>query len=112
LRVEISSPSKLITTPILFILYLILACTTRTSAVPNSEIKAVTLKMREVAGCEPTGELDSKTGLVVLTLLREPIVLEQTAIIIVTHDPKVYENVPIQYQISGSQLVNMAEVDS
>jgi ABC-type lipoprotein export system ATPase subunit len=74
--------------------------------------RAISIRPVLILADEPTGELDSKTGREVLTLLRELAALEQTAIIIATHDPKVQEYVQFQYQINDGQLVNLAEVMS
>jgi ABC-type lipoprotein export system ATPase subunit len=74
--------------------------------------RAISIRPALILADEPTGELDSKTGREVLTLLRELAALEQTAIIIATHDPKVQEYVHIQYQINDGQLANMAEAIS
>lgn len=53
---------------------------------------------------EPTGELDSKTGREILALLREIAALEQTAILVATHDPKVQEYASTGYMLSDGQL--------
>ena len=53
---------------------------------------------------EPTGELDSHTGREILALFRRILVRERTALIVTTHDPKVFEYADTAYELSDGQL--------
>jgi putative ABC transport system ATP-binding protein len=53
---------------------------------------------------EPTGELDSHTGQEILSLLRQLAALEDTAIIVATHDPIILKYATSNYELSDGSL--------
>lgn len=53
---------------------------------------------------EPTGELDSRTGREILSLFRQIVALEETALIVATHDPVVYDYATAVYELNDVQL--------
>jgi len=53
---------------------------------------------------EPTGELDSRSGREILSLLRQLAAQEDTTIVVDTHDPMVFEYVVATYELSDGQL--------
>jgi ABC-type lipoprotein export system ATPase subunit len=66
--------------------------------------RAISIRPSLILADEPTGELDSRTGREILTLLREIASLEQTAILVATHDPKVQEFTTTNYMLSDGLL--------
>jgi ABC-type lipoprotein export system ATPase subunit len=53
---------------------------------------------------EPTGELDSRTGREILSLFRQIVALEKTALIVATHDPVVDDYATAIYELHDGQL--------
>jgi len=53
---------------------------------------------------EPTGELDSRTGREILSLFRQIVALENTALVVATHDPVIYEFATAVYELQDGQL--------
>jgi putative ABC transport system ATP-binding protein len=53
---------------------------------------------------EPTGELDSHTGREILSLLSQICALQETTLVVATHDPKVHEYATTSYELSDGQL--------
>ncbi len=53
---------------------------------------------------EPTGELDSRTGQEILSLFRQIVAVEKTALIVATHDPVVYDYASAIYELDDGQL--------
>ena len=70
------------------------------------ELRATTLSNRDplILAHELTGELDSPTGREILSLLSTIASLEQTAVLVATHDPKVQEYTKIKYMLSDGNL--------
>ena len=55
---------------------------------------------------EPTGQLDSNTGRLILDLLRRLIVEQQMTIVIVTHDPQVMVEADIVHELHDGRLID------
>jgi putative ABC transport system ATP-binding protein len=53
---------------------------------------------------EPTGELDSHTGLAIMRLFRRVIETEDVTVCLTTHDPIIMEIADITYEIADGQL--------
>lgn len=66
--------------------------------------RAISTNPALILADEPTGELDSRTGREILSLLRQLAALENTAIVVATHDPMVFEYVVATYELSDGQL--------
>jgi ABC-type lipoprotein export system ATPase subunit len=62
---------------------------------------------RIILADEPTGELDSVTGLQVLKLFRKIVVEHGVTVIIATHDPTINEIAHVTYQITDGKLERM-----
>jgi ABC-type lipoprotein export system ATPase subunit len=73
--------------------------------------RAISIRPSLILADEPTGELDSRTGREILTLLRTIASLEQTAILVATHDPKVQDYTSTTYMLSDGNLQIMPEVN-
>jgi len=58
---------------------------------------------------EPTGELDSRTGREILSLFREIVALEETALIVATHDPTIYDFATAVYELEDGQLTHSSQ---
>lgn len=56
---------------------------------------------------EPTGELDSRTGREILSLFRQIVVLEDTALVVATHDPVIYEFATAVYELGDGRLTQL-----
>jgi putative ABC transport system ATP-binding protein len=59
---------------------------------------------RIILADEPTGELDSVTGLQVLKLFRKIVIDHGVTVVIATHDPTINEIAHITYQIQDGRL--------
>jgi putative ABC transport system ATP-binding protein len=57
---------------------------------------------------EPTGELDSTTGLQIMTLFRYIATSENVAVVIVTHDPTIIQIAHLTYEISDGVINQIA----
>lgn len=57
---------------------------------------------------EPTGELDSATGLQIMSLFRYIATTENVAVVIVTHDPTIIQIAHITYEISDGVIIKIA----
>jgi ABC-type lipoprotein export system ATPase subunit len=66
--------------------------------------RAIATRPALILADEPTGELDSHTGHDILSLLRQIAALEETALIVATHDPKVDEYATTVYRLSDGRL--------
>jgi len=53
---------------------------------------------------EPTGELDSRTGQEILSLFRQIVALEGTALVVATHDPVIYDFATAVYELDDGRL--------
>jgi len=53
---------------------------------------------------EPTGELDSRTGREILSLFRQIVALENTALVVATHDPVIYDFASAIYELQDGRL--------
>jgi putative ABC transport system ATP-binding protein len=53
---------------------------------------------------EPTGELDSRTGREILSLFRQIVALENSALVVATHDPVIYDFATAVYELDDGQL--------
>jgi ABC-type lipoprotein export system ATPase subunit len=53
---------------------------------------------------EPTGELDSRTGQDILSLFRQIVALQDTALIVATHDRAIYDFATVVYELEDGQL--------
>ena len=53
---------------------------------------------------EPTGELDSRTGRDILSLFRQIVALQDSALIVATHDRTVYDFATVVYELEDGQL--------
>ena len=56
---------------------------------------------------EPTGELDSETGLEIIRLLSELCKTQKTTIIVATHDKRVTKVADVTYEIRDGKITNM-----
>jgi putative ABC transport system ATP-binding protein len=54
---------------------------------------------------EPTGNLDSKTGAVIVELLRDLTTTSKTTVIVVTHDPAVSAATEVRFALEDGRLV-------
>lgn len=54
---------------------------------------------------EPTGNLDSATGKIIINLLKKLATTEKTTIIAVTHDPSIAKNATVTFQLKDGCLV-------
>jgi putative ABC transport system ATP-binding protein len=66
--------------------------------------RALSNKPKLILADEPTGNLDSKTGRVIVELLRELSHSASTTVIVVTHDQSVAQNADIQFHLEDGQL--------
>ena len=66
--------------------------------------RAISTNPSLILADEPTGELDSRTGREILSLLRQLAALEDTTIVVASHDPMVFEYVVATYELSDGQL--------
>jgi putative ABC transport system ATP-binding protein len=71
--------------------------------------RAIANRPRLILADEPTGELDSRTGREILSLFRQIVALEGTAVIVATHDPVVYEYAGVVYELSDGLLLPSSE---
>jgi putative ABC transport system ATP-binding protein len=55
---------------------------------------------------EPTGELDSRTGREILSLFRQIVALEDSALVVATHDPVVDDFATAVYELDDGQLTH------
>ncbi len=62
---------------------------------------------RIILADEPTGELDSVTGLQVLKLFRKIVIDHGVTVVIATHDPTINEIAHVTYQIQDGKLEQM-----
>ena len=66
--------------------------------------RAIAIQPFLILADEPTGELDSHTGREILSLFRQIAVIEDTALIVATHDPMVHEYSTTSYELDDGQL--------
>lgn len=66
--------------------------------------RALTNRPALILADEPTGELDSHTGLAIMRLFRRVIETEDVTVCLTTHDPIIMEIADITYQIVDGQL--------
>ena len=64
---------------------------------------------RLILADEPTGELDSRTGREILSLFRQIVALENTALIVATHDQAIYDFATVVYELEDGQLTCHSE---
>jgi putative ABC transport system ATP-binding protein len=69
--------------------------------------RALSNDPRIILADEPTGELDSVTGLQVLKLFRKIVVDHGVTVVIATHDPTINEIAHVTYQIQDGRLERM-----
>jgi ABC-type lipoprotein export system ATPase subunit len=67
--------------------------------------RALTTKPRMLLADEPTGELDSRTGLKILGLFQEIVRQEGISICMVTHDPNAVPFADIAYMLADGKIV-------
>ncbi len=65
--------------------------------------RAIAHKPKVIFADEPTGELDSQTGLQVMKILKELISAEGATIVITTHDPKLMEVGDAVYELKDGK---------
>lgn len=68
--------------------------------------RAIAHKPKVIFADEPTGELDSVTGLKVITLFKDLIAKEGITIVMTTHDPKMMEYGDVVYEILDGEIVS------
>jgi ABC-type lipoprotein export system ATPase subunit len=66
--------------------------------------RAIANHPRLILADEPTGELDSRTGREILSLFRQIVALEETALIVATHDPLIYDYASTVYELNDGLL--------
>jgi putative ABC transport system ATP-binding protein len=66
--------------------------------------RALTMRPALILADEPTGELDSHTGLAIMRLFRRVIETEDVTVCLTTHDPIIMEIADITYQLTDGQL--------
>jgi len=71
--------------------------------------RALTTKPSLLLADEPTGELDSRTGLKILTLFKDIVGLEGITICMVTHDPKAADFGDIVFHMDDGRIVDIKE---
>ncbi|MHB0976309.1 MAG: ABC transporter ATP-binding protein [Candidatus Aquicultorales bacterium] len=67
--------------------------------------RALANKPRLILADEPTGNLDSETGKVIIDLLREMARSEQTTILVVTHDRDIAKATDLAFRLKDGRLV-------
>ncbi len=70
--------------------------------------RAIAIRPKLILADEPTGELDSQTGRDILSLFRQIVALEETALIVATHDPMIHDYASTVYELSDGQLTRLA----
>jgi len=68
--------------------------------------RALANKPKLILADEPTGNLDSATGKIIIDLLRKLAKLENTTIIAVTHDNEIAQEAKIIFHLQDGRLVN------
>jgi len=58
---------------------------------------------------EPTGEPDSRTGREILSLFRQIVALERTALVVATHAPVIYDFATAVYKLDDGQLTHSSQ---
>ncbi len=71
--------------------------------------RAIANRPKLILADEPTGELDSRTGREILSLFRQIVALEGTAVIVATHDPVIYDYANLVYELSDGLLHPLPE---
>ncbi len=66
--------------------------------------RAISARPMLILADEPTGELDSYTAREILSLFRTILRQENTALVVTTHDPKVFEYADTPYELGDGQL--------
>ena len=74
--------------------------------------RAIAHRPKVIFADEPTGALDTASGLSVLKLFRELTEKEGVTIVMTTHDPGLMELGDCVYEIEGGELVNGTEVQN
>jgi putative ABC transport system ATP-binding protein len=69
--------------------------------------RAVAIRPMLILADEPTGELDSQTGREVMSLFRQIVSLEETALVVATHDPLIHDYATTVYELSDGQLTQL-----
>ena len=69
--------------------------------------RAIASRPTLILADEPTGELDSQTGRDVLSLFQQIVALEETALIVASHDPVVHDYANTVYELSDGQLTQL-----
>ena len=72
--------------------------------------RALTNRPALILADEPTGELDSHTGLAIMRLFRRVIETEGVTVCLTTHDPIIMEIADVTYQIVDGQLSRAEEL--
>jgi len=65
--------------------------------------RAIAIRPTLILADEPTGELDSQTGRDILSLFRQIVALEDTVLIVATHDQLVHDYASRVYDLSDGQ---------
>lgn len=71
--------------------------------------RAIAINPTLILADEPTGELDSQTGREILSLFRQILAQEETALIVATHDKLVHDYANTVYELSDGHLRQLAE---
>lgn len=68
--------------------------------------RALIMDPELVLADEPTGNLDSKTGRIILELLQELSEQDKKTVVIITHDPHIAEKTKTQIKVQDGEIVN------
>ncbi|ACZ41200.1 ABC transporter related protein [Thermobaculum terrenum ATCC BAA-798] len=68
--------------------------------------RALVTRPKILIADEPTGELDSKTGQMVLNLLRKVVDESKVTLVMATHDPAVEEYADVLYRMQDGQIID------
>lgn len=68
--------------------------------------RALVTQPRVILADEPTGQLDTRTGLKIIDLLRRAVAEQNVTVVIVTHDPKVMNAADMVHELRDGQLID------
>lgn len=71
--------------------------------------RALVTQPRVILADEPTGQLDTRTGLKIIDLLRRTVTEQNMTVVIVTHDPKVMQAADVVHELRDGRLIETRE---
>jgi putative ABC transport system ATP-binding protein len=72
--------------------------------------RALVTQPRVILADEPTGQLDTRTGLKIIDLLRRAVAEQNVTVVIVTHDPKVMNAADMVHELHDGQLIDSRSI--